>query len=100
MNDFTDRMFVFMNYCGLSQNEFEIKCGVAHTNLREKKQGPTAVYIMKIITAFPDLNLNWLFRGEDGGPMLLSSANTENTYSININNWGELVNQLKDIIKQ
>lgn len=101
MNDFVERLLEFINYCGFSQNEFELKCGVSHTNLREKKQGPTAMYLMKIVTAFPELNLNWLFRGE--GEMLLSkvagvSPKKEEIHTVNIGNWDALADKLKEII--
>lgn len=100
MEDLIDRLFKFMEYKELSQNRFEIECGLTHTNLREKKQGPTAEYLMKIITTYPELNLNWLFRGDAAGSMIYSpgttapAVNIENIQTVNIGNWDELVKLL------
>lgn len=69
MEDLIDRLFKFMEYKGLSQNQFEVTCGLPHSDLRNRKQGPTASYVAKIITKFPELNLNWLVSGN--GPMLI-----------------------------
>ena len=70
MEDLINRLFKFMEFKGLSQNQFEISCGLAHSDLRSRTQGPSASYLMKIITTFPDLNLNWLFLGN--GEMILN----------------------------
>lgn len=67
-----DRLFMFMEQKKLSQNRFETECGLTHTNLRGKKQGPTSEYLAKIITRYPELNLNWLVSGE--GKMLRNWA--------------------------
>lgn len=74
MDDMIDRLFMFLEHKKLSQNKFETECGLAHTNLREKKQGPTSEYLAKIITRYPELNLNWLISGR--GPMILSEDTT------------------------
>lgn len=63
METFADRLLMFIKDLGLSQNEFEKKCNLTHTDIRAKKQGPTAAYLMKISTAYPNLNMNWLISG-------------------------------------
>lgn len=106
MDAFVDRLFQFIAFLDLSQNKFEEKCGLTHTNIRALKQGPTASYLMKIITAFPELSLDWLFRGT--GNMLMrpshpSSGSTAvsigSIQTVNIGNWGELVEMIKGISK-
>lgn len=100
MESFIDRLFEFIASRGLSQNKFEELCGLTHTNLREKRQGPTAAYLMRIISTFPELSLDWLFRGT--GSMTVGefsqhspSVHIENAQTVNIGNWGELVELLK-----
>jgi len=100
MEDFVNRLFEFMEAKGLTQNAFEQKCGLSHTNLREKKQGPTAAYLMQILTSFPDLSMDWLFRGK--GSMEVGelsqhapSVSIGSIQTVNIGNWSELVELLK-----
>lgn len=62
-----DRLFEFMAANGLSQNEFEKRCGLPHSNLKAMKQGPTSAYLVRIATNFPDLDFNWLIRGAASG---------------------------------
>lgn len=80
MEDLIDRLFKFMEHKGLSQNQFEITCGLPHSDIRSRKQGPTASYVAKIITKFPELNLNWLVSGK--GPMLVGRQETKTTKQI------------------
>lgn len=106
METFVDRIFEFMSYLGISQNKFEENCGLTHSNLRTMKQGPTTAYLMKIITAYPELSLDWLFRGT--GDMLIRntesrtpspSLSIQNIQTINIGNWEQLVEILKPMMK-
>ena len=80
MEDLIDRLFKFMEHKGLSQNQFEITCGLPHSDIRSRKQGPTASYVAKIITKFPELNLNWLVSGK--GQMLVGRQETKTTKQI------------------
>ena len=102
MDDFVNRLFEFMEAKGLTQNGFEQKCGLSHTNLREKKQGPTAAYLMQILTTFPELSMDWLFRGtgsmmvgELSQPKATPSVSIGTIQTVNIGNWNELVELLK-----
>lgn len=71
MDGLIDRLFKFMEYKGLSQNQFEVTCGLPHSDIRNRKQGPTASYVAKIVSKFPELDLNWLISGR--GSMLLDT---------------------------
>ena len=102
MDDFVNRLFEFMEAKGLTQNAFEQKCGLTHTNIRALKQGPTASYLMKILTTFPELSMDWLFRGT--GSMVAGelsqqkptpSVSIGTIQTVNIGNWDELVSLLK-----
>ncbi len=76
MESFADRLLMFIKDLGMSQNEFEKKCKLTHTDIRAKKQGPTAAYLMKICTTYPNLNMNWLISGV-GNRYLSSGENTQ-----------------------
>ena len=102
MDDFVNRLFEFMEAKGLTQNAFEKECGLTHTNIRTLKQGPTASYLMKILTTFPELSMDWLFRGtgsmvagELSQPKTTPSVSIGHIQTVNIGNWGELVELLK-----
>lgn len=96
-----DRLFEFMASQGLTQSKFEKVCGLSHSNIRGLKQGPTAEYLMKILTAFPHLSMDWLFRGT--GSMFLgessqptpASVSIGTIQTVNIGNWDKLVELLK-----
>ncbi len=102
METFVNRIFKFMEAMNLSQNQFEQNCGLTHTDLRGKKQGPTASYLMKILSTYPQLSMDWLFRGT--GSMMLGessqpaapSVSIGTIQTVNIGNWGELVELLKN----
>lgn len=91
-----DRIFEFIAANGLSQNEFEKRCSLPHSNLKAMKQGPTAAYLVRIATTFPEMDMNWLIRGaaqEGKAPAPAVTIGTIQT--VNIGNWGELVELLK-----
>lgn len=75
METFIERLFEFMAAKGLTQNKFETICRLSHTDLRRLKQGPTAGYLMQILTKFPDLSMDWLFRGT--GSMFLGKTSQQ-----------------------
>ena len=127
MRDLTDRLIAFIKYCGLTQREFEKRCGVNHTDLNRKVQGPTAQYMMKICTAFPQLDMNWLFTGDgemvkDGqqqvvpakeyaacpqpertlqDPFLqITQTNSGGNNTVNIGNVGEFRDLFRDVVKE
>lgn len=63
-------MFI-QTHVGGSVREFERKCGLTNGQISSiGTQGPTASVLSRIADTFPELNLNWLFRGT--GEMLLS----------------------------
>lgn len=72
MEDFKERIFWFVKeHVGCSNREFERRCGLTNGQVSSiGAQGPTASVISRIANTYPELNLNWLFRGE--GEMILS----------------------------
>lgn len=106
MENFKNRLteFARMQY-DMGQNGFEEHCGINKGTINSiKVQGPTASIVTKISLACPELNLNWLFRGEAGGPMLNEGKEQNGTPAhfasptndihnnnvVIIGNWGEL----------
>ena len=90
----------------MSVRRFEETCGMTNGTIGSiKAQGPTASIVSKIADTFPELNLNWLFRG--AGPMLIqdqpSSPTPQNDIHHNqqvvIANWSDLKDVIADVIK-
>ena len=105
MEKFKQRIITFARErYDMGQTRFEDYCGIHHGTISAiKSSGPSASVVTRISVACPDLNLNWLFRGE--GPML-NGAQSETAQStpsvsigtiqtVNIGNWNELVELLK-----
>lgn len=105
MQDFKERIFLFIrDHIGCSVREFERKCGLTNGQISSiGAQGPTASVLSKIADTFPELNLNWLFRGN--GEMILSEKADKGVEVQNDIHHNEQVNvnyfdALKDVIKQ
>ena len=76
--------------------EFERKCGLTNGQISSiGAQGPTASVLKKIADTCPDLDMNWLFRGEGATHPPEHPAGEV----INIGNWDELITKLKEISK-
>ena len=106
MENFKHRLLEFVEkQYGMSQRKFEEMCEIGIGTISTiKVKGPSAEIVTRISRTCPELNLNWLFRGEDGGPMLnVQAESPQNAPSVsigtiqtvNIGNWGELVELLK-----
>ena len=72
MEDFKKRLLEFARArYDMGQSKFEDYCELNRGTISAiKVHGPTASIIMKISIRCPELNLNWLFRGDAGGHML------------------------------
>lgn len=110
MQDFKNRLVEFARVTyNFGQTRFEDYCGINHGVINSIKiKGPSAEIITKIALKCPELNLNWLFRGEGemlNAPELDAQAsaapgiNIGNIQTVNIGNWGELVEALKTSLK-
>jgi hypothetical protein len=93
MEDFRKRLLEFIErHLGVSQREFERMCGLSQGIINKTgPKGPSVEVLWKISNKFPELNLNWLVAGS--GEMLIGDS-SQNTLTINIGNWGELVKLL------
>lgn len=100
MQNFKERIFLFVQATGVSTREFERNCGLANGTISAiGAQGPTAIVLKKIADTYTALNLNWLFRGN--GDMLLSEK-TDTLQALNDIHDNSTVNinygALKDVI--
>jgi len=105
MEIFKQRLLLYVENLGQSVRAFERECGLSNGIIASSSiKGPSVDVVLKIASTHPDLNLNWLFRGE--GQMLnpAAPATTEqkptvevhHIQTINIGNWKELVELIKD----
>lgn len=83
-----DRALRFITYKGLSIKKFEEMCGLSNGYLNSMKSGFGNGKLAQVLTAFPELNRDWLVYGE--GDMLKSdvsqSAKGDNTIQVSGNN--------------
>ena len=83
MEDFKERLLSFIQAKEMSVRRFEETCGMTNGTIGSiKAQGPTASIVSKIADTFPELNLNWLFRGT--GPMLIQDQPSSALGAVNI----------------
>lgn len=75
MKDFKERLEKFSKEVySMGQTRFEDHCGLAHGTISAiKASGPSASVITRIAVKCPELNLNWLFRG-DGNMLLVDTS--------------------------
>ena len=58
------RLIEFMRAKNLSQKKFERIAGLSNGYINSLRQAPTATKLQSILSAFPDLNQQWLLAGE------------------------------------
>ena len=106
MDDFKTRLISFItDTCKMSNREFERTCGLTNGAIAAiGAQGPTASFVKKIADTYPELNLNWLFRGS--GKMLITETpspsvenNIHHNATVNIN-YGALKDAIVEAIKE
>lgn len=73
--DIKSRTYLFVNHKGLTIKKFEELCGLSSGYVSSMRKGFGRGKLNNVLTAFPDLNREWLLYGE--GEMLVSKAPTE-----------------------
>ena len=68
MTTIKDRTLQFIKFKGLTMKAFESRCGLSTGYVTSMRKGYGALKLTNVLTAFPDLNRDWLLFGE--GPML------------------------------
>lgn len=70
-----ERIMIFIKDKNLSVKGFEASCGLSNGYLRQLRNSPTVDKVEKIISAYPELNRDWLLTGK--GNMLLDMGGFE-----------------------
>jgi transcriptional regulator with XRE-family HTH domain len=84
-----ERIIAFIKYKGLSQGKFEAMCGISNGYINNLKSSPTVPVLQKIISAFPDINLEWIVSGI--GEMMKSDVSNEERTAIDVNRFISLL---------
>lgn len=94
-----ERIRVFINYKKISARAFESQCGFSNGYLRQLKNSPTVDKMEMILSAFPEINREWLTVGN--GEMLKDNATqiSHGDNSPNISGNGNNVNAASTIEK-
>ena len=83
------RIVAFIRHEGLSQGKFESLCGISNGYINNLKSSPTVPVLQKIISAFPDVNLEWLVSGI--GEMSKSDSPTAGRSEVDVNRFISLL---------
>ena len=70
-----DRLITYLKKKGIGRNKFEKAAGLSFGYITNLKKSPGTDVLVKILTAAPDLNKDWLLTGE--GEMLVSNTQQE-----------------------
>ena len=108
MEEFKQRLLLYVENLGKSVRAFESECGLGNGTIASiRAKGPGAEVVSKIAYAHPDLDLNWLFRGE--GKMLLTGTTPSDTSetkidvhhnTVNIGNVSEFRDLFRDVLTE
>ena len=94
-----ERIRAFINYKKISARAFETRCGFSNGYLRQLKNSPTVDKMEMILSAFPEINREWLTVGN--GEMLKDNVKqiSHGDNSPNISGNGNNVNAASTIDK-
>jgi len=67
-----ERTLEFIKYKGISVKEFEMRCGMSNGYVSSMRKGFGTDKLSNVLSAFPELNREWLLYGE--GEMLISPS--------------------------
>lgn len=84
MGSFQQRLQEFIDCMGISMQQFEQQCFIAHGLGKKLSAKSYATTFNRISTAFPELNIEWLKTGE--GEMLNPTSVNQSTGNIRANN--------------
>lgn len=93
MNSIKERTIEFVKFKGITMKSFETKCGLSSGYVTSMRKGFGSDKLNNILTAFPELNRDWLLYGEgdmlkngvaqtshgDNSPNVLGDGNQVNT---------------------
>lgn len=78
------RILAFINYKGMKMKAFEDRCNLSSGYITSMRKGFGSEKLNNVLTAFPELNREWLLYGE--GEMLKSSVVNHNVVHGDANN--------------
>lgn len=84
-DDFIKRLELILDYYSLSASTFADKIGVQRSSLSHLLSGrnkPSLDFILKIIEAFPEVDLYWILNGTGSFPKSISNEVTQNSNPI------------------
>ncbi|AZA78111.1 hypothetical protein EG347_11600 [Chryseobacterium sp. G0186] len=95
MSDFFERLDKYMEYKGLNDNKLTVEAGISVGLIGKgrKRGGLSQENIAKILYNYPDLNANWLFRGE--GNMIIE----DQIFSSSEVNWKKIIKSQEDLLE-
>ena len=95
------KLLKFIELKNLTKNEFYLRCGLSNGFL-DKDRGFTTDNLVKILTSYPEIDVNWLLLGSDDNPILSADGNSiiqQSNVGDNNNNSGNITNIDKRLIK-
>lgn len=98
MNTIKDRTIEFVKYKGITMKTFEKRCGLSTGYVTSMRKGFGSDKLNNVLTAFPELNREWLLFGE--GDMLKGSV-TQTSHgdnSPNINGNGNRIEPTSSLL--
>lgn len=72
-----ERILALISYLGISNREFEIKCGMCNGYINSMRKGLGLPKIENVLKAYPNVNREWLVHGEGTMLRLDATASTE-----------------------
>ena len=76
------RLIEYLKYKGIGRNKFEMLAGISTGYITNIKKAPGASHLVKILSAAPDLNKDWLLTGE--GEMLTNKTAETSTPNLSL----------------
>lgn len=75
-----ERIVQFLKFKRIGQNKFENICGLSNGYVSNLRNSPSVTILQRILNGFPELNPDWLMKGE--GEMLMSEKKDSNKDAI------------------
>ncbi|GAA4149515.1 hypothetical protein GCM10022217_01500 [Chryseobacterium ginsenosidimutans] len=95
MSDFFERLDKYMEYKGLNDNKITVETGISVGLIGKgrKRGGLSQENIAKLLYGCPDLNANWLFKGE--GNMLIE----DQIFLSSEINWKKIIKSQEELVE-
>ena len=94
--DFIKRLQKIIDYYGESASSFAEKIGVQRSSISHILSGrnkPSLDFILKILSAYPEVDLYWLFNGKGEFPSIVKIEDTKQDTIAPALNYGKLLSE-------